>query len=107
MKKKYSQIPKDEKGYLKNKTDWNINIAQEIATIEKINLSQDHWEIIYLIKKFYKKYNLVPSNRMLLKKTKKKFKKKNNSLYLLSLFPKGPVKQASKIAGLPKPNKCF
>ncbi|MGB0835445.1 MAG: TusE/DsrC/DsvC family sulfur relay protein, partial [Psychrobium sp.] len=32
---------------------------------------------------------------------------KGNSRYLYSLFPKGPAKQATRIAGLPKPAKCI
>jgi tRNA 2-thiouridine synthesizing protein E len=32
---------------------------------------------------------------------------KGNSLYLYTLFPKGPAKQATKIAGLPKPARCI
>ena len=32
---------------------------------------------------------------------------KGNSRYLFSLFPEGPAKQATKLAGLPKPAKCL
>ncbi|MGL4639372.1 MAG: TusE/DsrC/DsvC family sulfur relay protein, partial [Shewanella sp.] len=32
---------------------------------------------------------------------------KGNSKYLYTLFPNGPAKQATKIAGLPKPAKCI
>ena len=32
---------------------------------------------------------------------------KGNSRYLYKLFPKGPAKQATRIAGLPKPAKCI
>ena len=32
---------------------------------------------------------------------------KGNSRYLYKLFPEGPAKQATKIAGLPKPVKCI
>jgi len=32
---------------------------------------------------------------------------KGNSRYLYRLFPEGPAKQATKIAGLPKPAKCI
>jgi len=46
--------------------------------------------------------------RMLIKSIQKEIgKSKMNSIYLFKLFPKGPAKQASKIAGIPKPVKCL
>ncbi|WP_343189367.1 TusE/DsrC/DsvC family sulfur relay protein [Buchnera aphidicola] len=101
------KIKKNKNGYLKNYKDWNKKIAKKIAKKEGIKMTIKHWEIIYLIKKFYKKYNIVPSLRMILKIKKKKKNKKYNSIYLFKLFPKGPSKQGSKIAGLPKPTKCL
>ena len=45
---------------------------------------------------------------MLVKAMASKFgEEKGNSRYLYRLFPKGPAKQATKIAGLPKPVKCI
>lgn len=104
----YSNIKKDSDGYLKNSRHWNISIAKEIAKNEKIYLKNDHWEIIYFIRKFYFQFNVTPSIRMLIKGLQKTEKnKKTNSIHLFKLFPKGPAQQASKIAGIPKPVKCL
>ena len=45
---------------------------------------------------------------MLVKTMAQKFgEEKGTSRYLQRLFPDGPAKQATKIAGLPKPAKCL
>ncbi|QCI17269.1 TusE/DsrC/DsvC family sulfur relay protein [Buchnera aphidicola (Aphis helianthi)] len=103
----YEKIEKDLEGYLKNNNDWDIHVAEEIAKKEKIILTDNHWEIIYFIRKFYIKYNLTPSMRMLIHGIEKELGKKIHSIYLFQLFPKGPAKQASKIAGIPKPSQCL
>ncbi|CAL4322733.1 Sulfurtransferase TusE [Buchnera aphidicola (Pterocallis alni)] len=87
---------------------WNTNIALKIAQLENITMTNNHWEIIHLIRNLYITYNIIPPNRMLLKIIKKKLGiEKSNNKYLLSLFPKGLVQQANKIAGLPKTNICL
>lgn len=87
---------------------WNTNIALKIAQLENITMTNNHWEIIYLIRNLYITCNIIPPNRMLLKIIKNKLGiEKSNNKYLLSLFPKGLVKQANKIAGLPKTNICL
>ncbi|WP_343128095.1 TusE/DsrC/DsvC family sulfur relay protein [Buchnera aphidicola (Takecallis taiwana)] len=87
---------------------WNTKIAQKIAQKESIILTDAHWEIIYFIRLCYKKFHVIPPNRMLLKLMTKKFDiKKCNNKYLLSLFPKGINKQANIIAGLPRSNICL
>ncbi|QCI21747.1 TusE/DsrC/DsvC family sulfur relay protein [Buchnera aphidicola (Hyadaphis tataricae)] len=104
----YENVEKDQEGYLKNSKDWNINLAKEIAQKENIKLSSDHWLVIMFVRKFYFQFNMTPSMRMLLKSIKEKIGiSKSNSIYLFTLFPKGPARQASKIAGIPKPVKCL
>jgi len=45
---------------------------------------------------------------MLVKAMAKQYgEEKGSSRYLYKLFPKGPAKQATKLAGLPKPVKCI
>lgn len=102
------QIPTDKEGYLKNISDWSEPLAIVIAKSDGIELSQEHWEIIHFVRGFYQEYKTSPAIRMLVKSLAQKFgEEKGNSRYLQRLFPAGPAKQATKIAGLPKPAKCL
>lgn len=100
--------PTDEEGYLKNLDDWSEALAIEIAKQDNIELSEAHWEIVRFIREFYQEYKTSPAIRMLVKSLAQRFgEEKGNSRYLQRLFPAGPAKQATKIAGLPKPAKCL
>lgn len=101
-------IATDNLGYLKNLTDWNMDVAHAIADSEKISLTDEHWEIINFLRNFYAEYQSTPPIRSLVKQIEKKFgAEKGTSVYLHLLFPGGPAKQACKIAGLPKPVRCI
>ncbi|GGI75848.1 sulfurtransferase [Shewanella hanedai] len=102
------QIQTDHQGYLKNVTDWNTDIAEIIAQKEQIALSPAHWEVINFVRDFYLEFKTSPAIRVLVKAIGIKLgADKGNSKYLYTLFPIGPAKQATKIAGLPKPAKCL
>lgn len=98
----------DNDGYLKDSSEWSEGLAQVIAGQEGITLTPEHWEVVRFVREFYLKFNTSPAIRMLVKAMAKTFgEEKGNSRYLYRLFPKGPAKQATKIAGLPKPVKCI
>lgn len=98
----------DKEGFLLDLSKWNPKIAEQIASTEKIQLHEAHWEIIYVTRKFYKNYELSPSMRALVKQVGKELGlEKARSIYLLKLFPGSPAKIACKIAGLPKPTNCI
>jgi len=101
-------IETDAQGYLKNSADWQEELAPILAEQEGISLSEAHWEVVHFVRDFYLEFNTSPAIRMLVKAMAKKYgEDKGNSRYLYRLFPKGPAKQATKIAGLPKPVKCI
>lgn len=101
-------IETDAQGYLVNVEDWSESIAVELARQEGIELSEEHWEVVHFVREFYKEFNTSPAIRMLVKAMSQKYgEEKGNSRYLYRLFNKGPAKQATKIAGLPKPVKCI
>ena len=103
-----SEIETDSEGYLKETTQWSEAMAEVIAAQEGISLSVEHWEVVRFVSDFYLEFNTSPAIRMLVKAMANKFgEEKGNSRYLYRLFPKGPAKQATKIAGLPKPVKCI
>ena len=98
----------DEKGFLRNLSDWSESVAEDIAQSEGIDLSDAHWEVIRVIREFYQTFQLSPAMRPLVKAvTAKLGKDKGKSIYLLKLFPGSPAKLVAKIAGLPKPDNCL
>ena len=102
------EIETDTEGYLKESSQWSEPLAVVIAENEGISLSPEHWEVVRFVRDFYLGFNTSPAIRMLVKAMANKFgEEKGNSRYLYRLFPKGPAKQATKIAGLPKPVKCI
>jgi tRNA 2-thiouridine synthesizing protein E len=102
------QIEVDPQGYLKNANDWQPELAPMLAASEDIDLTPAHWEVIHFVRHFYLEYKTSPAIRVLVKAIGQSLgPDKGNSKYLYTLFPIGPAKQATKIAGLPKPAKCL
>ena len=98
----------DKHNYLANLDDWSIGLAHHIAELENIEMTDSHWEVVHFVREFYLEYKTSPAMRLLVKSMAKKLGvDKGNSKYLFKLFPKGPAKQATRIAGLPKPAKCL
>lgn len=105
---KGKEIALDAQGYLKNVDEWSEELAEHIASEEGLELTEAHWEVIRFVRNFYLEFNTSPAIRMLVKAIGQQFgEEKGNSRYLFRLFPDGPAKQATKIAGLPKPVKCL
>jgi tRNA 2-thiouridine synthesizing protein E len=101
-------IATDKAGYLLNVHDWQTELAPVLAATENIELTDNHWEVVKFVRGFYLEFNTSPAMRALVKAMANEFgPEKGNSRYLFKLFPKGPAKQATKIAGLPKPAKCL
>ena len=98
----------DSDGHLQHLADWSEKTAQQLAASENIELSAAHWEIIYLLKEFYQRFELAPPMRPLVKYIAQNLgKEKGRSIYLMQLFPPSPARVASKIAGLPRPENCL
>ncbi|WP_299734311.1 TusE/DsrC/DsvC family sulfur relay protein [uncultured Endozoicomonas sp.] len=98
----------DKDGFLANLEDWNHDVAEQLAQLEGLTLTEAHWEIINATREFYQQYDMAPNQRPFVKHIEKCFgKEKGNSLYLLKLFPESPARVASRIAGLPRPTNCF
>ncbi|MDR9827693.1 TusE/DsrC/DsvC family sulfur relay protein [Vibrio sp. FNV 38] len=102
------QIETDAQGYLLNFQEWEPEMIPMLAEMEGIELTEAHLEVVHFVRKFYEEFNTSPAVRMLVKAMEKKHgPEKGNSKYLFKLFKQGPAKQATKLAGLPKPAKCL
>ncbi len=89
-----------EDGYLSDLSQWNKEIAIEIAKENNIELTDKHWEVLNWIQEQVK--NEVALSIRSIKKSGiidiKEF---------YDLFPGGPLKISTKIAGVPKPKSCI
>lgn len=101
-------IALDKDGYLADLSDWSTLVAETLAAREELSLSQEHWEILHLMRDFYTEFQLSPATRPLIKYVALKLgPEKGNSLHLNRLFKGTPAKLAAKLAGLPKPTNCL
>jgi tRNA 2-thiouridine synthesizing protein E len=97
----------DREGFLRELNDWNEDVAKALAANEGIMLSDDHVEIIDLVRRYYDQYQISPVTRVLVKLVREQMgEAKGNSIHLMQLFSGKPAKLVSKIAGLPKPANC-
>ncbi|WP_428775791.1 TusE/DsrC/DsvC family sulfur relay protein [Vibrio sp.] len=105
---KGQQIETDAQGYLLDYTQWDEGMIAVLAEQEGIELTDAHLEVVMFVRNFYLEFNTSPAVRMLVKAMEKAHgPEKGNSKYLFKLFKQGPAKQATKLAGLPKPAKCL
>jgi tRNA 2-thiouridine synthesizing protein E len=98
----------DSEGFLRQLGDWTPAVAHRIAAAEQLELTDAHWELIELLREYYREFDSSPAMRPLVKYCRLKLgDDKGKSIYLMTLFPGSPAKIGSKIAGLPKPDNCL
>jgi dissimilatory sulfite reductase related protein len=95
-----TKIDVNEEGYLKNPSQWTPDLAHEIAREANIVLTDKHFEVLNWLRK--KQAEGVALS----------IRKVGNSGIVdikefYQLFPGGPLKISSKIAGIPKPVSCI
>lgn len=93
------EVAVDSEGYLTDHSQWTREVAEGIAKEEGIDMTDEHWKVIdYIQESFRNKESL--SIRSIGKRGPVSIKE------FYALFPDGPLKKASKIAGIPKPASC-
>lgn len=96
-----TSIETDANGNLINHLEWNEDVAKALASVEGIELTQAHWDVINYLRDQYVKENSQPMERVIMKDMGKIWDKKISSKDLYTLFPMAPSKQGNRIAGLP------
>ena len=92
-------IDVNEEGYMTDGSQWTKDIAVAIAKEEEIVLADGHWEIIDFLRN-----DAASGKQPTIRRMKKVGGIDTKKFY--ELFPNGPLKKATKIAGLPKPASC-
>lgn len=109
-------IETDEEGYLLDPNDWTEKVAEEMAFRQSleddVKLTDEHWGLIQYFREYYAESQVHPTMHTLVMTLGKyhgqhfhdheAYKK-----YLYGMFPRGPVPELCKLAGLPKPSEEF
>jgi tRNA 2-thiouridine synthesizing protein E len=83
---------------------WSPLTVKQMALEEGIEeLSEAHWHVIYALRNLYREQGRSASAREVIHILEKDFVDEGGSRYLYELFPKGPVSQGSRLAGVPSP----
>jgi len=89
----------NEEGYLVDASQWNRDIAAEMAKEEGIDLTEKHYEVLEFLRNANEK-----GETLTIRRVGKSGIVDIKGLY--KLFPGGPLKFSSKFAGIPKPASC-
>jgi len=92
-------IDLNEEGYFTNPSQWSREIAIELAKDANIELTDKHFEVLEFLRA---KHN--QEVQLTIRKVGKSGIVDIKQFY--ALFPGGPLKVSSKIAGIPKPVSC-
>ncbi|HHO68858.1 MAG TPA: TusE/DsrC/DsvC family sulfur relay protein [Gammaproteobacteria bacterium] len=82
--------------------EWSEEIAARLAEEEGIELTDEHLAILRFVREQYQAQGPMPAREMIAMLVEE-YAPQGGKKYLYRLFPKGPVCQASKLAGLPVP----
>jgi tRNA 2-thiouridine synthesizing protein E len=88
-----------EEGYLTDPAQWTKEIAIELGKEEGIELTDKHFEVL----EFLRKEN-ESGAQLTIRRVGKSGIIDIKGFY--DLFPGGPLKKSSRIAGIPKPSSC-
>ena len=109
-------IETDEEGYLLNPDDWTEKVAEEIAfqqsQQDNVKLTDTHWGLMQYFRDYYRENQVHPTMHKLVMTLGKCHGQhyhdhETYKTFLYELFPRGPVPELCKIAGLPKPAEEF
>ena len=80
--------------------EWNEDVAKKMAQDENLDLSARHFDVLNYLRDQQKK-DVALTIRGVGKSGVVDIKE------FYALFPKGPLKISSKLAGIPKPKSCI
>jgi dissimilatory sulfite reductase related protein len=93
-------ITVNEEGFLKDFSQWDEKVGEELAKEANLTLTPRHWEVIKYLQK--EQQNQVALS---IRRVGKSGVVDIKEFY--QLFPTAPLKTSTKIAGIPKPASCI
>ncbi|GAB2763199.1 TusE/DsrC/DsvC family sulfur relay protein [Salinimicrobium soli] len=94
------KVDVNNEGYLTDFSQWNREVGEQIAAAEGIVMTPRHWEVIEWLQQ-----QVQAGKELSIRGIKKSGVIDIKEFY--ALFPGGPLKVSTKIAGVPKPKSCI
>lgn len=96
-------VERDPDGNMFELPPWDMATAERLAAAERLDMTEEHWEVIRFLRDRFRRCGMAKSGRVLTEELEQAFSDRGGRRYLYGLFPHGPVGQGSRIAGLPLP----
>lgn len=97
----------DDEGFLTDARQWFREVAGVLAERDGVRLGEDHWWLIEFVRDYHARYGNPPLMRVVVAEYRKRHPEARGSRELYRLFPEGPVREACRYGGLPKPDWCI
>ena len=95
-------VETDSEGYLVDRGDWSEAFARALARQESLDLTPEHWEVIWFLREFFAKHGVQAQVREMIRHFTKIWGSERGMNHRLhEMFPRGgPQKQGNRLAGL-------
>lgn len=94
---------RDPEGFLAGLPHWSPRLAGRIAEEQGLVLDDEHWQVIYCLRERFRTSGPDWTARRVTRELERDFAELGGRRYLYTLFPRGPLAQACRLAGLPLP----
>lgn len=89
--------------FLMDMEPWTEGQARKLAKAEELELTEEHMEVLCWLRDHFAECGPTDNGRTLTRALDESFAAQGGLKYLYRLFPKGPVTQGCRLAGLPVP----
>ncbi len=96
------ELETDEDGFLVE-ANFSDDVVSVIAAAEKINLTDEHWQVVRFVRERFQEDGHTPNFRNMVALLDEEDDSVDWKKKLYELFPLQPNRQSAKVAGMPKP----
>lgn len=95
--------PCEADAYLNGLENWSEEMARAQAAQEGIELGEAHLDVICTLRDHFAECGPAHNARSILRLLEEVYQEQGGRKYLYTLFPRGPITQGCRLAGLPTP----
>ncbi|NKI35933.1 TusE/DsrC/DsvC family sulfur relay protein [Wenzhouxiangella sp. XN79A] len=102
------RIALDDDGHLVASSDWSEAVGRALAERAGLRLDDRHWWLIRFVRDHHARYGMPPLMRVVIRAMREQTDQADaSSRTLYRMFPEGPIREACRYAGLPRPESCI